>query len=195
VSTFPKPIYQLKCSVCGAAADAACDCGASYSPAGARAAKAVARNPEKSDRAIAAETGASDKTVAKARRKATAEKSAVAEPAAKRIGKDGKARRVPKKMKAPANEKPITPSKVRADIKMLLRARLPLLKDIDLIKAKEDVADVFEREMMRRAMYPSDATVDAVDALDTTTTLETEPPDIPADIVEPMPIDPSKLLN
>jgi hypothetical protein len=50
------------------------------------------QTPEKSDRAIAAEIGVSDKTVAKARR-ATADKSAVEK---KRTGKDGKARKMPK---------------------------------------------------------------------------------------------------
>jgi hypothetical protein len=56
------------------------------------AARAVAANPGKSDRAIAAEVGVSEKTVAKARR-STAEKSAVG--SATRIGRDGKARKVP----------------------------------------------------------------------------------------------------
>ena len=60
------------------------------------AAKAVAAHPEKSDRTIAKEIGVSDKTVAKAR-KATAEKSAVA----KRIGRDGKARKLPNKRMTP----------------------------------------------------------------------------------------------
>ena len=54
----PPPLARkLECSACGATTDAACDCGASYTPAGARAAKAVAANPERSDRAIAAELG------------------------------------------------------------------------------------------------------------------------------------------
>jgi hypothetical protein len=46
---------QLRCSECGEIAEAACDCGAPYLPAGARAAEAIAKHPEKSDRAIAAE--------------------------------------------------------------------------------------------------------------------------------------------
>jgi hypothetical protein len=82
----------MHCSECGVEAAAACDCGAPYIPAGAAAAKAVAAHPEKSDRAIAAVIGVSDKTVAKAR-KATAENSA-AEP---RIGLDGIARKQPAK--------------------------------------------------------------------------------------------------
>ena len=46
------------------------------------------KNPEKSDRAIAAEIGVSDKTVGKARKR-TADQSAVA----KRTGRDGKKRK------------------------------------------------------------------------------------------------------
>src|SRR5262249_22179767 len=50
----------------------------------------VAANPAKSDRAIASEIGVDHKTVAKAR-KSTGEAS----PVAKRVGKDGKARKLP----------------------------------------------------------------------------------------------------
>jgi len=46
---------------------AACDCGVAYVPAGQRAAEAVQKSPEKSNRAIAAEIGVDHKTVAKAR--------------------------------------------------------------------------------------------------------------------------------
>jgi hypothetical protein len=95
--TEPTEIVQrvnraLSCSACGAAGYAACDCGAPYLPAAARAAKAIAETPNKSDRAIAAEIGVSDKTVGKARR-ATAESSAVEA----RVGLDGKARNQPAK--------------------------------------------------------------------------------------------------
>jgi hypothetical protein len=50
-------------------------------------------HPEKSDRAIAAETGFSDTTVLRARKKATASNEAVG----KRTGRDGKSRRMPAK--------------------------------------------------------------------------------------------------
>jgi hypothetical protein len=81
---------RLECSKCGAATDAACDCGEPYVPAGARAAKAVAENPQKSDRAIAAETGVSHHTVAKARRSTGKQL-----PVDARLGLDGKVRRLP----------------------------------------------------------------------------------------------------
>lgn len=81
---------MICCSKCGAKAKPGCNCGVTYVPAHVFAAKVVAAHPEKSDRTIAKEIGVSDKTVAKAR-KATAEKSAVA----KRIGRDGKARKLP----------------------------------------------------------------------------------------------------
>jgi len=86
---MPAPVLRAKCSACGT--EATCECNAPYVPAGERAAAAVAASPEKSNRAIAAEIGVSDKTVAAAR-KATAEHSAVP---ATRTGRDGKARRMP----------------------------------------------------------------------------------------------------
>lgn len=88
---------MICCSKCGAKARPGCNCGVAYIPAHAFAAKAVAAHPEKSDRAIAATIGVDAKTVAKAR-KTTAEKSAVA----KRIGRDGKARKLPTKRMTPA---------------------------------------------------------------------------------------------
>jgi hypothetical protein len=58
---------RIECTACGATADAACECGVAYVPAGVRAAKAIADNPEKSNRAIAAEIGVSEPTVRRAR--------------------------------------------------------------------------------------------------------------------------------
>lgn len=83
---------RLQCEACGAKAEAACNCGAPYVPAGKRAAAAIIINPEMSDRAIAAEIGVDHKTVGKARR-ATGESS----PVEKRTGRDGKTRQVPLK--------------------------------------------------------------------------------------------------
>jgi hypothetical protein len=91
----------MHCSECGVEAAAACDCGAPYVPAGVAAANAVAAHPEKSDRAIAAEIGVSDKTVGKARR-ATAEYSAVDT----RVGLDGKARKQPAPEPEPVKSDP-----------------------------------------------------------------------------------------
>jgi hypothetical protein len=88
---------QLRCSECGEIAEAACDCGAPYLPAGARAAEAIAKHPEKSDRAIAAEAGVNRRTVVRAR-KQLVHSAPVAE---QRIGKDGKRRRVPAKSPEP----------------------------------------------------------------------------------------------
>ena len=66
--------------------DAACNCGVAYVPAGQRAAEAVAKNPEKSNRAIAAELGVGVESVRRAREKS-------GEPYGsgdRRVGKDGK---------------------------------------------------------------------------------------------------------
>ena len=85
-------IAQLACSECGATTNAACNCGKPYVPAGARAAEALAQNPEKSDRAIAAEIGVHHSTVNEVRKKST-----VGNPTVPRKGKDGKTRKLPAK--------------------------------------------------------------------------------------------------
>lgn len=84
---------RLGCSACGATAEAACDCGVPYIPAGQRAAEAIAANPKRSDRSIAAEIGVDHKTVGAAR-KAVGEHSPP-----ERIGRDGKS--------YPAKTKPV----------------------------------------------------------------------------------------
>lgn len=66
---------RLECSNCGATTDAACNCGVPYVTAGERAAKAVAANPEKSNRAIADIADVDEKTVRKARRLTRHEKA------------------------------------------------------------------------------------------------------------------------
>jgi hypothetical protein len=87
---FHLSVVRLTCSACGTEVNASCNCGKPYLPR-QRAAEAVAAHPEKSNRAIADEIGASEATVRRAR-DATASGDAVAEP---RIGRDGKARRLP----------------------------------------------------------------------------------------------------
>ena len=77
---------ELICTKCGAGAKASCDCGAEYVPAGKLAAQAVAANPAKSDRAIAAELGVNNATVSRARQKSGV---AFATPDT-RTGRDGK---------------------------------------------------------------------------------------------------------
>jgi hypothetical protein len=81
---------QLHCSKCGATAEASCDCGAAYVPAGVAAAKAIEANPEKSNNSIAKDIGVSEPTVRRAR--PTSSKDEVE----KRVGRDGKKRRLPK---------------------------------------------------------------------------------------------------
>ncbi|HEX8837465.1 MAG TPA: hypothetical protein VF748_11055 [Candidatus Acidoferrum sp.] len=80
---------KFECSACGM--PAGCDCGAKLVPAGTRAAAAVAANPEKSDRAIAADIGVSQPTVSRARKKTTDTSVSVE----RRTGRDGRTRRQP----------------------------------------------------------------------------------------------------
>jgi transposase len=91
--TEPKP--ELRCSGCGTTQEAACDCGVAYAPvarASERAMQAVLANKEKSNRAIAQETGLGIGTINRARRKATEPNGSVET----REGLDGKIRKLPK---------------------------------------------------------------------------------------------------
>jgi hypothetical protein len=90
---------KLECSACGATTNASCDCGVPYTSAGMRAAEAIAVNPEKSDRAIAAEIGVGSNTVSRARKSGApcgapkmkaSENFSPCEMPERRTGKDGK---------------------------------------------------------------------------------------------------------
>jgi len=87
------------CVDCGASARAGCNCGARYVPASEYAAKAIADNPGKSNRVIAAETGVSKDTVRRQRKPTGADA-----PVEKRTGKDGKARKLPERKTVPPEE-------------------------------------------------------------------------------------------
>jgi transposase-like protein len=84
---------QLLCSSCYATSNASCDCGVAYIPAGKAAAKAIANNPQMSDRAIARELGVNQSTVSRARTDANA--------SVERTGLDGKTRKMPRKYEPP----------------------------------------------------------------------------------------------
>jgi len=85
-----KPVtINWMCSACGL--DAGCNCGAPLMSKAQRAAKAIAENPQMSDRAIAREIGVGSNTVRRARE--TAPSGAV--DGETRIGRDGKTRRMP----------------------------------------------------------------------------------------------------
>jgi hypothetical protein len=83
-------IQRMVCTGCGAEANASCNCGVSYVPKAQRAAEAIKANPEKSDRAIAAEIGASPTTVGKAREQLSSGGQLEDAP---RTGLDGKTRK------------------------------------------------------------------------------------------------------
>jgi hypothetical protein len=93
-------VVQLQCTLCGAETHAACSCGAFYRLKAQQAAEAVAAHPEKSDRAIAAETGLSHATVSRTRQ-STVSSETVAAP---RTGLDGKTRKLPSYIPDPPPE-------------------------------------------------------------------------------------------
>jgi hypothetical protein len=88
-TTNTRTLPKLFCNKCGARAEATCACGVSYIPARVYAEQAIVAHPEKSNRAIAEETGISHETIRQVR-EATGNNLAV------RIGPDGKVRRVPR---------------------------------------------------------------------------------------------------
>jgi hypothetical protein len=69
---FPSSI-SLVCTGCGAKANASCNCGKPYEPKSVRAREAIEAGPEKSNRAIAAETGISEPTIRRAREAAASD--------------------------------------------------------------------------------------------------------------------------
>jgi len=153
---------MICCSKCGAKAKPGCNCGVAYVPAHVFAANAVKAHPEKSDRAIAAAIGVDSKTVAKAR-KTTAEKSAVE----KRIGRDGKARRLPNKQMTPAAARAM---EARAEavarlfpppIKMIPEAaRAELIAALRMLaKSRDTAAQLVERQRARLNLEWSDLLV------------------------------------
>jgi hypothetical protein len=98
--------------------NAACTCGVSYTPKAIRAAEAVKANPEKSDRALAAELGVGKDTVRRAR-------SDVAHDAPPdRVGQDGKS------YPAARPTKPRTRD-LTAEAIGLLNEIIPLLRQMD----------------------------------------------------------------
>src|SRR5262245_43793775 len=91
VVSFPVTV-ALECPECGATGQGSCHCGVPYVPARDAAAKAIAENPDLSDRAIAEKTGISHATVS--RHRASTVSPETVEP---RIGRDGKRRKMPAK--------------------------------------------------------------------------------------------------
>jgi hypothetical protein len=87
---------ELRCSKCGASTQATCHCDVAYITKLEYAARYVEKYPEKSDRVIAKEVNVSKDTVARARKQL-----AQNAPVAKRKGKDGKFRNLPKKRDIP----------------------------------------------------------------------------------------------
>jgi hypothetical protein len=137
-------VVRYECPKCGNN----CQCGVPYVPKTARAREAIEANPEKSNRAIAAEIGADEKTVRKAR-KSTADQSAVQE----RVGLDGKTRKVPKKK----------PEEEEDDVFELLRERNKLEERVgqltEALNAKEArasrnwPADMTAKQIKKRDQY------------------------------------------
>jgi len=109
-----KPIaVEWMCSACGV--DAGCNCGAPLMSKAQRAAKEIAANPHKSNRAIAEEVGVSEGTVRTAR-KSGAQDYAPDEES--RTGRDGKTYKMPVRQSVIEDDEDddideVTPSQIR----------------------------------------------------------------------------------
>src|SRR5688572_4003007 len=86
VSKLPVKV-DLRCSACGASGSGSCACGVGYVPAGEYAAKVAQEHPGLSSRALAAQTGLSQRTASNALRAA---REQLCSPHALVIGRDGK---------------------------------------------------------------------------------------------------------
>ena len=96
----------LVCIDCGTTMAAGCDCGSTYEPKQDMAVTALKRSPEKSDRAIAAEIGVSDRTVNRARATSVApDDNPLGDKPERRLGKDGKMYTKPKRKKVAKGKK------------------------------------------------------------------------------------------
>jgi hypothetical protein len=86
---------QIKCTVCGALGEVGCEhfVEGAYRPLAYFVTEALKEHPEKSDRMIAEELGVDHKTVGAARNQL-----GNYSPVAKRVGRDGKARRQPRRL-------------------------------------------------------------------------------------------------
>jgi hypothetical protein len=84
---------ELRCTSCGSTTEAPCDCGVRFEilRPGEAAKKAIKKNPTMSNRAIAKKTGVGQETVRRAR-KTTDSNGSVG---SKRVGLDGKSRKMP----------------------------------------------------------------------------------------------------
>lgn len=80
-------IQRMVCVGCGAEANASCNCGKPYVPKSQLAREAIEANPEKSDRALAADLGIGHATVSRVRQEMGGVSSGTPEV---RIGLDGK---------------------------------------------------------------------------------------------------------
>lgn len=114
-------VQRLECIACGAEANATCGCGVGYKPKGQLAAEAVAKAPEKSDRAIAAELGVGKDTVRRAR---TDQLAHHAPP--QRVGRDGRRRRMPHPLAADTPEQIAKDAAADVEIERIVQAFLQL---------------------------------------------------------------------
>jgi hypothetical protein len=117
--------------------------------AGKRAERAIAANPEKSDRAIAAEIGVDHKTVGAARRR-TGEQS----PDQRRTGRDGKRRSLPRRAQARHRkaEPTIDPTTLSASSRQRLHAALRRQKREQEREFEQRVMAEVERRLNEMAL-------------------------------------------
>jgi DNA-binding Lrp family transcriptional regulator len=142
---------QFLCSACGA--DRSCNCNAPAIPKGQQAIEALKANPEKSDRAIAKEIGASPTTVGKAREELSSG-GQLKEP---RVGLDGRARKQPaaKPKKKSKKAEPAAAAETTIDEAVEYPA-IVLNNILDSIKHAKSVAEAY-RKILKASTFDREA--------------------------------------
>jgi Na+-translocating ferredoxin:NAD+ oxidoreductase RnfC subunit len=150
-------VRKLECSECGALGEGSCNCDAPYVNAGTRAAAAIAANPQKSDRAIAAEAKVNRRTVIKARELVHSapvgkQTTVTNVTVGKRIGRDGKTRKLPTK-RAKAKPAPTLSELINAFTWKLHSFHLAYDKEVHAFITAHPEMDIKQREAINAAFY------------------------------------------
>ena len=126
----------MVCTGCGAEVSASCNCGKPYEPKSVRAREAIEAGPEKSNRAIAAETGISEPTIRRAR------EAAASDDAPDTVtGRDGKSYPAKKPKAMPeADVEPVPTGLTQRDYNGLLKEYNKLERRHEKLLRKEPLA-------------------------------------------------------
>jgi hypothetical protein len=152
-------IQRMVCTACGAEANASCNCGVAYQPKSVRAGEAIKANPEKSNRAIAGDTGIGLETVRKARNELTTSGQLKDGP---RTGLDGKTRNIPTKPDRDDDEEGFDDALLRKEVVRLTRIAGPVM---EITEAISDLLEAGQKMRLEAFNYCADAVDECLESL------------------------------